>query len=154
MKKIEQLLLTSCGFTVLMASILYFLGALVGVENNGMPFGSFALTFVFGVMISLANLVLKYDKLTKWIRIAIHYSVLMLAFCILFVGSGKITNGTQGSFFAAVVVFTFLYALVFICTYFATKLMRRADRKIDKRIADKNKNKVAEPVKKYEKRYQ
>ena len=156
MKKIERLIERACGFTVLMALLIYLLGAFAGIQENGITLASFALILLFGIIISVANLVLTYDRFPIWLRICIHFSVLMLTFCIVFIGSGRITNTTQGSYFAAVIIFTFLYAVIATVTFLIKKLIQRADKAVDKRASHKANNDHHEETaaKKYTKRYE
>ena len=154
MNNFERLIERACGFTVLMLLLIYLLGAFAGIEDNGIELGSFALILLFGFIIAIANLVIGYNKIAVWLRICLHYSVLLLAFCAVFIGSGRITNNTQGSYFAAVVIFTFLYALIALITFLSKKLVKRTDKAIAKRADKKTAEENEEAPKKYTKRYE
>lgn len=154
MNKFEKFVERACGFTVLMLLLVYLLGAFSGIEDNGIELGSFALILLFGFIIAIANLVIGYNKIAMWLRICVHYSVLLLAFCAVFIGSGRITNDTQGSYFAAVVTFTFLYALIAMITFLSKKLVKRTDKALARLTDKKSAEEKEEAPKKYTKRYE
>ncbi len=156
MKRLEKLLERACGYAVLMLLLVYLLGAFVGIEDNGIGLGSFAIILLFGIVISVANLVLSYDKIAMWLRICVHFSALMLAFCTVFIGSGRITDDTQGSYFAAIVIFAFLYTVIALITFLAKKIIRKTDKALDKRAEKRTSDdrSTEEAPKKYTKRYE
>ena len=125
--------------TVLILSLFYIFATASEFTSPLIDFGTFALIFLFGIIISVANIILAYDRLRLIIRIAIHYASLLVAFSVVFIISGKLGNGNMGAVTAAIIVFTFLYAIIFPIAYFAIKGIRAADRKVDKHISEKHK---------------
>ena len=136
MKRIQQLLLNACAYTVALLLVLYVFAALSDV-SSGISFGRFALVFTFGAAIALASVILKSQSVSRPIGVIIHYSLLLLAFIVLFVVIGGISNG--GKIFAAIVVFTFFYALVFALAVLVNRSVKVADKRLDKKHPQKQK---------------
>ena len=144
MKKLENLLLRGCGYTILI-TVLFFLVAVIGEYTNAaIDFPTMALIFVFGIIISTADLVLGAERLKRVFRVMIHYCVLLLAFFFVFILAGKLRTGGASAIFASIVIFTFLYAFIFTLTYLIRLAVKRADGAIDKKAARKQKRTKAE----------
>ena len=144
MKKLENLLLRGCGYTILI-TVLFFLVAVIGEYTNAaIDFPTMTLIFVFGVIISSSDLVLGVERIKKVFRVMIHYSVLLVAFFFVFILAGKLRTGGASAIFAATVIFTFLYALIFTITYLIKLAVKRADSAIDKKADKKHKRTKAE----------
>ena len=144
MKKLENLLLRGCGYTILI-TVLFFLVAILGEYTNAaIDLATLSLILVFGIIISATDLVLGAERLKRVFRVMIHYSVLLLAFFFVFILAGKLRSGGASAVFAAIVIFTFLYAFIFAITYLIKRLINRADSAIDKNAATKKKRTAAE----------
>ena len=136
MKRIQHLLLTACAYTVVLLAVLYVFAELTDVKS-GISFARFALVFAFGVTIALASSLLNAQSISRHLGIVIHYSVLLLAFIVLFVVIGSISTG--GKIFAAIVIFTFFYALVFLLSSLINRAVSSADKRLDKKHPKKSK---------------
>ena len=130
MKRIQHLLLNACAYTVALLTVLYIFAELTDVKY-GISFGRFILVFAFGAVIAVASLILNSKSISKPMGIVIHYAVLLLAFIILFVVIGNISTG--GKIFAAIIIFSFFYALVFISLALINRAVKTADKKFDKK---------------------
>lgn len=139
MKNIEKLLLTGCGYSVLILTIFYIFAALTGFSAPAIAPGRFALILFFGMIISFAELMYNCLKIKKSLRGIIHYGVLLVAFCVIFIISGNIISGKAAAVFVAVVVYTLLYFTMWLIIHFVRKAINAADNKIDKKIKPKQK---------------
>ena len=138
MRTIEKLLLKACSYTVLILIMFYTFARTSNFTNAYIDFGTFAIFLLFGAAISLADLVLGEVRLRVVYRIMIHYAVLLIAFCTVFVSMGKISLKSAGAVFTSIVIFTILYAIMFGMVY----IIRRAADKGDDFLAAKAKNKA------------
>ena len=73
------------------------------------------------------------------VRIIVHYASLLVAFTVIFLISGNLGAGGTPVVFSAIVVFTFLYAVIFALSYFIKNVIGAADRKVDARLRAKAK---------------
>lgn len=141
MKKLHNLLLTACTYTVIVLTLFYLFAAATDFADAGIELPMFAMIFGFCALISVAGLILEIEKIKKPLRILIHYVTLFVAFLVIFVISGNISKKGPAAVFSAVVIFTFLYAVIFLICAFAKRALGAADKRIDKRIAKNEKNK-------------
>ncbi len=134
MKRIQSILLGAAGYTVLILLLFYIFASVSGFTDSEIGFGMFGLILAFGVLISLADRLLYLEVLRVPVRIIIHYAALMVAFCVIFIGSGNIAARGAAAIFTAAVVFTALYAVIFVIAYFVKKGVTRLDSTLDRRI--------------------
>ena len=119
-----------------MILITFYLFALAtGFTTPMIDFTKFAVILLFGLLISCVNLVLSYEKLRLPIRIAAHYAILLVAFSVIFIVGGNLGGGNMGAIAAAVIVFTFLYAVIFPISYVLVKGVREADKRVGDRLS-------------------
>lgn len=138
MKRIQSILLGAAGYTVLILLLFYIFASVSGFTESEIGFGMFALILAFGVLISLADRLLYLDALKLPVRIIIHYAALMVAFSVIFIGSGNIAARGAAAIFVAAVVFTALYAVIFVIAYFVRKGVRGLDTALDRRMPKQN----------------
>lgn len=144
MKKIEKTLLKGTAYSVLI-TVLFYLFAIIGqLSAPAITFPTFTLIVVFGCIISASELVFQIRNLKMSLKALIHYAVLLVAFCAIFVFSGNLSTEGPAAIFSAVIIFTFLYILILLIAYFVRKGVYYADKKIDKRtnIASAKKKKT------------
>ena len=133
MKKIENLVLSACAFTVMILFLFYLFAVIGQFTEPTITFPTFLLIFGFSAIIAVTSMILRVERLKMFTRIAIHYASLLIAFTVVFLTSGNLASGGTPIVFSAVVVFTFLYGIIFTATYFICKGLRSADRKISNR---------------------
>ena len=133
MKIIENLILKACGYSSAILFLFYLAGTVADFTNPYINFKTFLFIALFGVVISIAELVLKVEKIHIFLRILIHYLALFCAFTVIFIISGNIAVKGPASIFSALIIFTVLYAVIFSALYFIRKAIKTADSKIDKK---------------------
>lgn len=154
MKKIEGILLRACGFTVAILVIFYLFAVATSFVNPEIGFPTFLLILFFGFVISLSTLIFEIKALKYPFRILIHYAVLLIAFCVIFVNSGNLSAGGDAAIFTAVAIFTVLYALIFALTYLVLRAVRATDRRLETATRKKDaKNSKKEKSSTYQPRY-
>ena len=144
MKHIENFLKGACAYTVIILSLFYFMANAIGIKELSVSFGRYGLILLFGFIISAAGFLFKLDKIHRAFSLLAHYSVLLLAFCIIFITSGILAGGSS-KIFVAIVIFTVFYTVISLSVYFAKKGIAALDRKIDKKSPQKNKHKETTP---------
>ncbi len=154
MKRLENLLLKACGLATAILTLFYLFAALNTNTDAAISFSTFALIFGFGFLISVATMIFEIKSLNLAIRFIIHYSTLMVAFCVVFISTGNIATDSSSKIFTAVVLFTIFYALFFALSYAIKRIVNLIDVKTDKHINSKNKTKPrAEEKKPYKSLY-
>lgn len=139
MKKVEETILKACGFSVLILLFFFAFAASTNFPTAVISFSTFAIIVGFGFLISLASLILQVKKLNIIIRILIHYTTLLIAFCSIFLSIGNIGNGSSSKVFVAIVLFTIFYAFLFAVSFLVKKVVAFLDKAINVRYGTKTK---------------
>lgn len=141
MKKLENILLKGCGYTILILVLFYLFAAFNNFSAATIEFSTFALIFAFGMIISLATMILGLERPALPIRILIHYASMMLAFSAIFMASGHVNVSTPANIFTAVIIFTFFYILLFAVVYLIKRCVNSIDKKINMGAKDEKQKK-------------
>ena len=131
MRRINRIFLTGCGYAVLILSLFYAFAAISKFVSQSIAPRQFILIVSFGFIISLAEFMYEELKIKKALKCLIHYAVLLLAFCLIFIVSGKISAQKPSAVFVAVVLYTILYFTVWSIVHFVRKAINCADDKLD-----------------------
>lgn len=137
MRRINKLILTACGYAILMLTLFYAFASISQFVSKSIPPQKFALILFFGFIIALAEFMYEELKLKKIYKSLIHYAVLLVAFCVIFIVSGNISSSRPSAIFASIVIFTAAYFAILALVHFARKAINSADDKLDKREANK-----------------
>ena len=135
MRRIHKLFLVGCGYTILILLLFYAFAAISAFVAPAITFGQFLLILICGFVVSLAEFMYEELKVKKAYKGLIHYFVLLVAFCLIFIVSGKISAQRPATVFVAVVLYTFLYFIILAIVHFS----RKAINKIDDKLASKKK---------------
>ena len=141
MKRLEKLLLSGCGYTVLILSLFYLFALFDSYTQAYINFPTFLLIFLFGILVSLAGMILKIDRIKMPLRLLIHYATLLITFCVVFIFTGNLSAGGGSIVFSAIVIFTFLYVILALIVYLVLKFIRKADLKMDSLVGSKKESK-------------
>ena len=141
MKKIESIFLVGCAYTVAIVAIFFGFAAISKFTEVRIGVGQFFLILLFGQIISAAGYILKNAEWHPFIRYALHYFTLFIAFCIIFIVNGNINAKGGGAIFSAAIIFTFFYALVFLLVFFLKKSVSTIEKKLPKKTTEKNQKK-------------
>ena len=132
MRRIEKALLTGCGYTILILTLFYAFSAISKLTSPAITFTRYLTILLFGFLIAFAELAYNAMNLKKWLRCLIHYGILLLAFCVIFIISGNIKSGRAPAIFAAVIIFTLFYFAILGLAYLIRKTVKISDDKIDR----------------------
>ena len=131
MKRINKMFLTGCGYTVLILTLFYAFAAISKFISPAIAPKQFALILTFGMLIALAEFMYEQLKLKNVYRCLIHYGVLLVAFCFIFIMSGNISGKGSSAVFVAVILYTVLYFLIWTIVHFVRKAISKMDDKLD-----------------------
>ncbi len=144
MRRFERMLLCGTGYTVLILTLFYIFAAIARFEEMSIGVGRFFIILAFGMLIALAELIYGLLTLKRVFKCLIHYSLLLLAFIIVFMLGEFITVNGPASVFVGITVFTLFYLLIFGIVYLVRRTVGAADNKLDKKIAQKKSAKPKE----------
>lgn len=133
MKRFENLILKACAYTVLIVVLFFLFTLATDFTEAAIKIGTFMLIFLFGSIISAANLILELVPSKRVYKVMIHYFTLLVAFTFIFIVSGRIVAAGVSAIFVAVVLFTFFYAIIFLIASLIKKSVTAADKKFDKK---------------------
>ena len=131
MKRIERYLLDSCALTVLILSLIYILS--IFSESQTTPavhIGRYFTILLFSFLTVGANHLFSVPKIPKLLAFAIHYTVLLAAFMLVFVDLNGITAPMV---FISIALFTVFYAVIFSIAIGTKKLCSYLDKSIKKK---------------------
>ena len=152
MRRINKIFLTGCGYTVLILTLFYAFAALSKFTSQSIAPGQFALILCFGFIISLAEFMYEQLKIRKILKCLIHYFVLLIAFCVIFIIAGKISTQRPAIIFIAVVLYTIIYFVIYGISRLIKITINCADVKLDRKLISK-KNREEETTGTYKPRY-
>ena len=133
MRRINKLFLTGCGYTILILSLFYAFAALSELVSPAIAPQQFSLILTFGLLIALAEFMYEQLKIKTVFKCLIHYCVLLVAFCFIFIMSGNITNRGPSVVFVAVILYSVLYFVIWTIVHFVRKVINAMDDKLDAR---------------------
>ena len=152
MKKLENLILRACGFAIVILTLFYTFVTATNSNKTDIDFANFSLILGFGLLISLASMILEIKSIKLPLRIFIHYVVLLITFCVVFIPNGNISpennNEAPSKLFTAIVLYTISYAVLFSLFAGFKKLINAIDNKIDSRTNKNNGTKSKAETKK------
>lgn len=152
MKKVESILLSGCAYTVAIIALFFGFAAISKITEARIDVGSFFLILLFGQIISVAGYILKNASWHIFIRYALHYLTLFVAFCFIFIVNGNINSKGGSAIFSAMIIFTFFYALVFFLVYILKKSFTAVEKKLPNQ-ASKNQNNPSKKNNQYTPRF-
>ena len=142
MRRINKIFLTGCGYAILILSLFYIFAAVSQFVSQSIAPGQFVLILSFGFIISLAEFMYEELKVKRIYKCLIHYGVLLVAFCTIFIASGKISAQKPSAAFVAIILYTILYFTVWAIVHFVRKGIALADDKLDAKSTSKQNDKT------------
>jgi hypothetical protein len=123
MKRLESVLLSCCAYTVAITVAFFTLAAAFGQEVY-LSFYNFFICILVGGIIATSSLIFKIKSLAGWIKLPIHFFVLMIAYIpFLYVSIPEFMQ-RQASIFIAVMLFIIFYAIGFAISIGIKKLLK------------------------------
>ncbi len=131
---IRKTLTSSCVVCTVISVVFYFIAAIVNeveelFNETAVTFRQFLLILLFSVLVALANRLLAVKRLHVALRILIHYATLLAAFLVVFIWAGKLKISGPASFFLAVMIFSVLYLVFFLVSYFTLRFLNAPEEK-------------------------
>lgn len=133
MRRINKIFLTGCGYTILILSLFYAFAAISELISPAIAPQQFSLILTFGLLIALAEFMYEQLKIKKVFKCLIHYCVLLVAFCFIFIMSGNISKKGPSTVFVAVILYSVLYFVIWTIVHFTRKVINAMDDKYEAR---------------------
>ncbi len=131
--KITKLLYHSFVYSAAITVAFFIFGYITGVQEPKLSLSRFLVILLFSAIISGAEFLFMIPKVPKAVCYIIHYAALFIAFLIVFIIINS--SGITSSFvFAAVVIFTIIYAVITVAVFLLTKFVFKDNKKNE--IAD------------------
>lgn len=140
MRRIHKIFLAGCGYTVLILTLFYAFAVISKFVSQSIAPQQFSLILSFGFIISFAEFLYEELKLKKVYKCLIHYAVLLVAFCLIFIVSGNISAQKPSAVFIAIILYTILYFAIWAVVHFVRKSIDLADDKLDTKQKKSEKN--------------
>lgn len=137
---INKLFLKACGYTVLILTLFYLFAAISQFTSQSIPPEKFALILLFGFVISVAELMYERINIKKVYRCLIHYAVLLLAFCLIFIFAGNISLQRPAAVFLSIVIFTVLYFFIYAIVYLVRRTINATDDSLESKVKSSKTN--------------
>ena len=117
METFKKFIFGAALYTTALATLFYLFALISGMTDSVMGISKYFTILLFGAIISASALIFD-TKLHVFLKYAINYVVLLLAFCTVFLSSATGAENQIARACAAIFIFTLLYALVLILRYF------------------------------------
>lgn len=115
----------ACTICVLLSFFLFLLmEATKGNTQPGMPLSQFGLILLFSLVIALANRLFLL-RLPLIFKLLLHYAATGIGIFTICSAAKKLTFSTPASLFAAVAIFTLLYAVLAMAVLFITHFLKK-----------------------------
>lgn len=128
MKVFKKLVLNACLYSVLILTLFYIFAAISEMTDSVIGIGKYFTILGFGAIISASVLIFD-TKLKEILKYIINYAVLLTAFCVIFLSSASGSTNAVARAFAAIVIFTIIYALVLLFKYLFGILWKKRTKK-------------------------
>ncbi len=131
--KITKLLYHSFVYSAAITVAFFIFGYITGVQEPKLSLSRFLVILLFGAIISGAEFLFMIPKVPKVVCYILHYTALFIAFLVIFILINS--SGITPSFvFAAVVIFTIIYAVITLAVFLLKKFVFKETKKNE--IAD------------------
>ncbi len=130
MKQLEKFFSHTCIYTVLISLMWCSFSSMV--KTSGISLSSYLLILSFSLILSSAEYIFVFDKINKALQYLLHYTVLCIAFNVIFVALRKSDPDYEfkaSMIFAAIFLFTVLYAVFFFIFFFINKSKKQQQKK-------------------------
>ena len=128
MQIFKKFVLNTCLCSVLILTLFYIFAAISEMTDSVIGIGKYFTILGFGAVISASVLIFD-TKLKMLLKYIINYAVSLTAFCVIFLSSASGSTNAVARTFAAIVIFTILYALVFLFKYLFNTLWTKSVKK-------------------------
>ena len=112
MKKIKDLLLLACAYTVLIAMLFFLFVSVDTVVEFKMTLSSFSIIFGMSCLIAAAKLIFELESFPYYVRLIIHFVALLGLMLVLLWFTGYLVKKKATDYFIIIAAYTFIYAAV------------------------------------------
>ena len=130
MKQLEKFISHACIYTVLLSLIWCSFSSMV--KMSGISLSSYLLILSFSLILSSAEYIFSLDGLHKVLQYVLHYTVLCIAFNVIFVALRKSDPDYEfkaSMIFAAIFLFSVIYGVFFSLLFLINKAAKTGEKK-------------------------
>ena len=140
MRRIEKMLFSGTGYTVLFNISFYLFALAVNLESKAISYDKFFLILAFGMITSITDLICDLVNIKKWLKRIMHFGILLTAFCIVFISGEFFTTKGPASVFVAISIFVLIYLVFAGVIALIKKSLNLADNALDGHTENKRSN--------------
>ncbi len=140
MRRIEKMLYSGAGYTILIMTFFYIFAIAAELEGTSIGIGKFFLILAFGMIAAGAELVYELLSVKRIIRSVIHYAILLVAFCVIFIAGDFFNITGPASVFVAITLFTVIYLVFVGIVCLIRRSVQRADNALEGKIKKRANN--------------
>lgn len=152
MKKIEKALFHGTAYSLLILALYYFFAAVTGNEST-VQVNKFLLICLFGFITSTAEFIFSFRRFGNITKKFIHFAILLIAFCVIFISGGFIKNNGPATIFAVIIVFSLFYFAILLISVLLKRFLNKADKALDKAVSERNETKQSKEKQAYQPRF-
>ena len=115
MKQFNRFVFRGCLYTVLILTAFYFIALIANFPDKNISIGKYFLILGFGMLISASKMLFEL-KINVVIKYLTNYSVLLAAFCVVFVSSTSSGVNIASKIFISIVIFSVIYSACLLIT--------------------------------------
>ena len=109
-------------YTTCLSTLFYLFMLISNITDSVIGISKYFTILLFGAIISASALI--FDTgLNLFLKYAINYVALTFAFCVIFLSTSTGSENQVARAFAAIFIFTLLYALTLVLRYFFVSIM-------------------------------
>lgn len=130
MKQLEKFISHACIYTVFISLVWCSFSSVVNM--SGISLSSYLLILSFSLILSSAEHIFSLDRLHKVLQYLLHYTVLCIAFNVIFVALRKSDPDYEfkpSMIFAAIFLFSVIYGAFFFALVFIKKATKSGSKK-------------------------
>ncbi|MBQ2876643.1 MAG: DUF3021 family protein [Clostridia bacterium] len=129
MKKIKDLLLLACAYTVLISTLFFLFVSVDTAVAFKMTFSSFSIIFGMSCLIAAAKLIFEIESFPYYVRLIIHFITLLALMLVLLWFTGYLIKKKATDYFIIIAAYTFIYAVISLISFGIRKLIASISKK-------------------------
>ena len=136
-EKIERIIYHTCAYALIISVLFFAFAKISGMKEVSISFGRYLLIILFALLISFSELLFKINSIPKVLCYVIHFSVLFLAFLIVFLVISNSKVFEPSYIFSSLAIFSVTYLLTFLIIFLVKQLTQKSERKTAKKGSNK-----------------
>ena len=123
MGRLKNIIFRTGIYAVSLCLFLYVFALMIKYANATIDIGGFLVILALSLVLSASQEVFTITSIPLPLKALIHFAATLISFVVIYVTR---TETTPTKTFVAVILFTIIYAVVFLLTYFIKRSLNRA----------------------------